>query len=82
MLFPIATVTALRGPIHHSCLCYKRHPALSFHEVDQMAPALLYHDPAKYVYSGWYLIQQVIQGTTMYSLKSKTLFLKRLSDFV
>lgn len=50
MLFPAAAVTALRGPIHHSCLCCKRHPAESFHKVDQMVLALLYYDPAKYVY--------------------------------
>lgn len=27
MLFPAATVTAVRVPIHHPCLCYKRHPS-------------------------------------------------------
>lgn len=82
MLFPAATVTAVRVPIHHPCPCYKRHPAHSFPEVDQMVLGLLPCDRAKYVYNGWYLIQQVIKGTTMYSLKSKTSFLKRFSEFV
>lgn len=50
MLFPAAAVTAGRAPIHHSCLCCKRHPAESLHKVDQMVLALLYYDSAKYVY--------------------------------
>lgn len=69
---PCSCYHSSQGAKSPPLLCYKRHPAESLHEVDQMVLGSLSYDPAKYVYNGWYLIQQVTQGT-VYSLNCNTL---------